>query len=96
MSRTSQCWIEAAGGRRARPRLSASARAGVVLDVDEADPRPLGGELGDELGAEPRGAAADEGHPAAQARVGGERLGVRASSAGTRTARPTAPRVSAA
>ena len=55
--------------------VSASAAPGVVLHVDEADPHPLGRELGDELGAEPGRAAADERHLAAQAGIGGELAG---------------------
>ena len=44
----------------------------VVLHVHEADPHALGGELGDELGAEAGRTTADERHLAAQARVRGE------------------------
>ena len=66
---------------------------GVVLDVAEPDAHALGRELGDELGAEAGRAAADERHLAAQARVGGELARHRA---GTITARPTAPWLSAA
>ena len=72
--------------------------AGVVLNVNEAHVRTLSGELGDELGSEPRSTAAYQHNLAPQARVGSERpvaanLGGAHSRGcpGTTTARPTAP-----
>jgi hypothetical protein len=64
---------------------------GVVLEVDEGHSHALRGQLGDEFGAQPGGAAADEGDLAAEARIRGEPF-----AHGTSTARPTAPETSAA